>query len=271
MIPVIIIHKGFSDYLNHTIAQANKNNFVYFISDNNPNINLPNFEYIDISTLSNGLEFFKKNYVHLNTTPYDYELFCYYRWIVLENFMVQRNLDVIFYIDSDVLLFVDVNEEWLKFNQYEMTLLHRTAAISSFITMNAITNFNNLLINIYTNRNSYPFKKIESHYKVRQECGLMGGVCDMTILEYFHYNTDSGGGPGRIGEMMIITNDSTYDHNINTKDQDFAFKNSTKEVTIIDKIPYVFNEKLNKLIKFNSLHFQGNSKHLISKIYDQCN
>jgi len=185
--------------------------------------------------------------------------------------MEQNNFDKVFYIDSDVMLFSDVNKEWSKFDQFEMTLLHRTAAISSFITYKAINNFCNFLTNIFDDKNSYAFKKIESHFKIRQQHGLAGGVCDMTFLDYFHYDHLIGGGPGRIGEMMIIINDSTYDHNINAEDQDYLFENGIKKIEIFNKTPFIFNKKLNKYIKFNSIHFQGNAKNLIKSIYEQCN
>jgi len=271
MIPVILIHNGFQEYVKYNILQATKNNPVILLGDTNPNLEINNFEFVNYNNLLDGVDSFRFKYAHLSTNPFEYELFCYQRWFILRNFMKERNLEVIFYIDSDVLLFVDITKEWEKFNQFEMTLLHRTAAISSYMTYSGLNNFCNLLDNIYDDKNGYPYKKIESHFKVRQEFGLAGGVCDMTLLEYFHYNAESGGGPGRVGEMMTIIDDSTYDHNINAKDQDFSFKNGIKEIKIINKTPYVYNEKLKKDIKFNSLHFQGGSKHLMGNIYGQCN
>lgn len=267
MIPLIIIHSGFQDYLKYTIFQAHKNNKVYLLGNINPNFSLERLEFVDFNTLCDGFDAFKKNYIHLNTTPYDYELFCFQRWFILKNFMLTNKLDVVFYIDSDVLLYSDVNKEWAKYDQYDMTLLHRSAATSSFITYRAICNFCKLLINTYSNKNSYVFKKVESHFKVRRECNLPGGVCDMTLFEHFHREDDCGGGPGRVGEMMQIINDSTYDHNINAQDNDYSFKNGTKEIKIIDKHPYVFNLKLNKDIKFNAIHFQDRSKRMMGDIY----
>lgn len=271
MIPVVLIHKGFQDYLGYTLKQANKYNFVYLIGDTNPNYNLENYEFVNINELLDGCDEFASKYTHLSTNPMGYELFCYQRWFILKNFMKQRGLETTFYIDSDVMLFVNVDEEWPKFNQYDMTLLHRTAAIASFITYNGVDNFCNLMNTIYSDKNSYAYKKIASHFNVRQECGLAGGVCDMTLLEYFHYNADCGGGPGRVGEMMQIIDGSTYDHNINVSDQDFAIKNGIKDFKIVDGAPYVYSEKLKRDIKFNSLHFQGNAKQLISKTYGECN
>jgi len=270
MIPIIFIHSGLQDYLFYTLKQANNfNKYVYLIGDTNPNLNF--IEFFNMEEYNQGYDSFEKNYVHLSSNPYNFELFCYKRWFVLKNFMESKNIDVIFYCDSDVLLFTDIEKEWVNFNQYDMTLLHRSAAISSFITRRGITNFCNSLNKIYNDKNSYHYKKIASHYEVRKECNLPGGVCDMTLLDYFHYNDDLGGGPGRIGEMMSIINDSTYDHNINTPDQDFSMRNGLKDVKIINSIPYVYNEKLKKDIKFNSLHFQGASKFYIKRTYEKCN
>ena len=68
--------------------------------------------------------------------------------------MKKNNLDVVFYVDSDVLLFCDVNEEWEKYKQYDFTLLHRSAATSSFITMRGIDSFCDMLENLYSDKRS---------------------------------------------------------------------------------------------------------------------
>lgn len=268
-IPTIIIHSGFQNYLEYTIRQASKNNKVYLLCNVDINLGLENFETLNFNSLSDGFDDLKKNYVHLNTTPFEYELFCYQRWFILKNFMSMKKLDVVFYIDSDVLLYVDVTKEWPKYDQYDMTLLHRSQASSSFFTYRGICNFCKLLTSAYTNKNTYLFKKIESHFKVRHECRLPGGVCDMTLFEHFHREDDCGGGPGRVGEMMQIIDGSTYDHHINVPDNDYSFKNGKKEIKIIDKYPYVFNIKLNKDIRFNAIHFQGGAKNMIKGIYEQ--
>lgn len=270
MIPVVFIHKGYQDYLGCTLRQANKNNSIIFIGDTNLPFTSPTLTNIQISDNFQGCDEFKSHYQHLNTTPIDYEIFCYQRWFILKNVMEKNNLEVVFYVDSDVMLFTDITKEWDKFNQYDMTLLHRTAAISSYITLKGITHLCNLIMDTYKNKGSYNYKKIASHYHVRRECGLPGGVCDMTLLEFFHYSSEYGGGPGMVGEMMQIINNSTYDHNINVTDQGFTMSRGHKDYKIRDGIPYVFNHRLNKEIKFNSLHFQGGAKELIKGVYEQC-
>ena len=272
MIPVVLIHRGYQDYLKYSILQACRNNYVYLISDVKINTELfpKNFELVNIEDYSEGFNNFKNNYEHFNTTPYDFEVFCYHRWFILRNFMLKHNFDVTFYIDSDVMLMSDVEEEWDKFSQYHMTLAHRSAAVSSYMTYSGVDNFCNMLQKIYSEKDGYDFNKIVSHYKVRRQHGLPGGVCDMTLFEYFHYHAELGGGPGRVGEMMQIIDGSTYDHNINAADQDFEFINGLKHLKFSEGKIYCKNLHLNKDIKFNSVHCQGGAKPLMENIYEQC-
>ena len=267
---------GYQDYLRYSILQACKNNKVYLIGDVRPFDDSDNFTFLEIGLYNGGTDLFlsdrlQKCYIHLNTTPEGYERFCYCRWIILNSFMEKHNLDTVFYIDSDVLLFADVTSEWKKFDQYDMTLLHRSTGSASFMTSRGLNNFLTMFFDIYENKDSYHFQKIKSHFDIRQKYGLDGGVCDMTLLEHFHYHAELGGGPGRVGEMMQIIDRTTYDHNINVSDQDFAMLDGFKHIKIIDKKPYVYNEKLKQDIKFNGLHFQGNAKRLMRDIYEQCN
>jgi hypothetical protein len=92
----------------------------------------------------------------------------------------------------------------------------------------------------------------------------------MTLLEYFHYHSEFGGGPGRVGEMMTIIDGSTYDHNVNVPDQGFEFENGVKKLKVIDRKVFVYNNRLKRDIKFNSIHFQGGAKHMMESIYERC-
>lgn len=267
MIPIVLIHSGNPPYLKFSIRKALQKNKVYLIGDTNPQIDHKNFTFLDMKDyISDDYLKFQKIYKHLSTNNYGFEIFCFLRWFILKDFMLKNEIDVSFYIDSDVMVYVDVNDEYYKFDQYDFTLLHRTAGISSFVTKTGIDNFCNALISIYSDHNSYNFQKIESHFVIRQKHGLGGGVCDMTLLEFYHYHSDIGGGPGKVGEMMTIIDGSTYDHNINAQDQYFKF-NGMKEIEMIDGIPYVFSEKLNKKIKFNTLHFNSGAKSLMEKYF----
>ena len=267
MIPVVFIHMGNPSYLNFAIKQALKRNEVCLISDIKPDITSSRFQWVDIKDcMSDRYKLFQQAYVHMSTNPYDFELFCFLRWFVVHEYMKNTKNDVVFYTDSDVFLYVDVNDEFPKYAQYDLTLLHRCAPVSSFVTNKGIVNFTNFLLTTYQNQQSYNFEKIASHFVVRQKHNLSGGVCDMTLFEHFHYSSDVGGGPGKVGEMMSILNDSTYDHNINAEDQYFNF-NRIKQIEFVDGIPYVYSNKLNKPIKFNSIHFNSGAKSMMQEYY----
>lgn len=264
-IPVVFIHKGYQSYLDFTTKQSSKKNDVHFIGTNNPGNHV---NFFDISHYEKYIKEFVDLYEHLSTNGYEYELFCFLRWFILKEHMEKNNLDVVFYVDSDVMLYVNVTEEFKKFNQFDLTLLHRTAAISSYFTKTGLDNFCSFLINTYSNKLSYNYQKISSHYHIRNNFGLPGGVCDMTYFDFFHYMDDGGGGPGKVGEMMTILDGSTYDHNVNVPDQYFEFS-GIKNIKIIDDFPYVFNHKLKKDIRFNSIHFQGGAKNHIPNYFIQ--
>jgi len=275
VVPVVLIHSGLQPYLYTCINQALKNNKVYLLGSVDPSIDNENFTYIlPQDDMKKDIQEFSSLYVHMNTTPPDYELFCYTRWFVLRNFMEVNDIPVVMYIDSDVLLFQDATEGWKNFDNYIMSLVHRTSGHTSFITKEGIDSFCDMLLDIYSNKSGYHFNKIMSHFEIRQSAGLPGGVCDMTLLEYFHYHAEFGGGPGRIGEMMHIINDTTYDHNINVSDKDYEF-DGTKVLTKVKIFenhrdpPSVFNNRLGKFIKFNTLHFQGGAKRLMGEVYEK--
>lgn len=50
MIPVVLIHKGFQDYVKYSIQQANKKNHVYLLGDTNPNLALDNFQFVNYNS-----------------------------------------------------------------------------------------------------------------------------------------------------------------------------------------------------------------------------
>lgn len=250
-IPVIFIHNGNQEYLKLAIKKASERNRVVLIGNDNTNgiefYNLSN--YIDADYRN-----FQSIYIHLSTLPYEVELFCFLRWFILRNWMRSTNTDTVMYIDSDVLLYINAEEEFQKyFSFYDLTLVHRTSAHTSFFTRNGIENFCNFLLETYTNKHLYDYNKIASHYTVRSNHSLDGGVCDMTLLEFYQYKNY-----GKVGEMMFLQDNSTYDHNIHVSDFYFECKNNRKNVEFINGVPFVLNLKSNQKVKFNSLHCTGN-------------
>jgi len=257
-IPVILIHKGYDYDCQAAINQARFfKNDVTCITDNT---SLINCNIADIAKYQATSNEFKKHYVELSTcgVPY-YELFCFQRWFILFEYMRDNKIDEIFYIDSDVLLYTDVNDDREYFKNYIFTLVLKTAGLASYFSYNGLKSLCMFLMEIYSNKDSYEFAKIASHYHVRQDFKLPGGVCDMTLLEYYgRYKCANG-----VGEMTFIRDNAVYDHNINESDSFYELDNNIKKIKMIDGLPYCYNSHTKCDIRFKSLHFQGEAKGLI--------
>lgn len=257
-VPVVFIHKGtVPAYLKKNIELAGRNNDVDLIGTDN------------LSHYYTGRVMrFADAFHHMNTTNEQYELFCFQRWFYLLQYMKLKGAKTVLYLDSDVALFDDATHSWDKFFKlFDFTLVHRTSGHTSFWTEEGLSRFCDFLIETYEKK-KYDYEKIASHFTIRQKHGLPGGVCDMTLLEYYAYKVwDS------VGEMMHILPDySTYDHNINVPDQGFTMRAGVQgpikdfHMDPDHNFPYVYNKKLMKHIRFRSLHFQGNAKYLVESL-----
>ena len=247
-IPVVIIHKGLHRYVQVAINQAKFfANDVSVISDKS----FKNCLNYDIDKYSNFSKKFAKYYIHLSSTTVVWvELFCFQRWFVLYEFMKEQKIDKVFCMDSDVLLYTDASEDFKNYKNFIFTLSHESSGGNSYFTLNGIKRFCDFLIEAYRKKN-IDFVKVVS----------TGYVNDTSFLRYYaRYKY-----PNKIGEMTEILNGAVYDGNINVsggyefdKIKQFRFKN---------KIPYCYNSKLKKDIRFKCIHFGGYERKMLMGQY----
>lgn len=268
MIPVVFLHlKSATLVTEKVIQQAGKENKVFLIGDDHTRVlaNSPNVTFVDIGQVmdSDFIEF-QERYEHLSTNPASIELFCFLRWFAIKKFMEAFEYDRIFYADTDVMIYCDVTEEEKKYEQFDMTLIHRCCGSTSFISKTAITDFCNFTLDIYRNKGGHLYGELLNKFSNMQKHNKAGGVCDMTLLEMFHYADSVGGGPCKVGEMTHVIDNSTFDHNINVDDGGVYDHNGHhKNIIFEDGIPYCFHKRLDRLVKFNALHYQGPAKQLL--------
>jgi hypothetical protein len=256
VIPVILIHKGSQDYFKSVIQQASThNNDVIVLGDCDFKLG----RFFNIREYYKMASEFESVYENFSTNGKESELICFSRWFILKDFMQRNNIPIALHLDTDVLLYANAEDEWKKFNQFDFTLSHRCCGSNSFFTLEGLSNLCNFMLGVYKNKTSYEYDKITSHYFIRQKHGLSGGVCDMTLIEFYSYQHC-----GKIGEMMHIIENSAYDHNINESDQYFRMSpKGIKDVRFDGNTPYCFSERLKKPVQFNTLHFQGGAKRFI--------
>jgi hypothetical protein len=163
-----------------------------------------------------------------------------------------------FYIDSDVMLYADIELEQKKFSQFDFTLSYPPQVDSpsphcSFINnINALNDFCDFLKEIYLNDSLLNIMKLQF-----ERCAGHGGACDMTAFREYQKSARSN-----IGNTSIILNDSIYDHNIN-ESEGFEICNGIKNIHLCNGKPFCRSSDLNKEIQFKILHFQGGGKRLM--------
>lgn len=263
-VPVVFIHRGDGGgHVPCAINQAKVYNKEVILLGDESNKKLSNIcTHKMISDYSNISNEFLKVYVPLSTHG-DYETFCFQRWFVLYEWMKAEKRDVVLYLDSDIMLYADATKEYNdKFQQFALTLVHKCVGSNCYTTYEGLKDFCKFTYETYQQK-QYEFDRIAAHYHTMQKYHKTGGVCDMTYLEYYGRYIN----PAGTGELMYIINDSVYDHCISMPDKYYEMENGIKKVQFIDKLPYVKRFDVDKLIRFNTLHFQGGSKTIMGQFY----
>ena len=266
-LPIVFIHLNNSDYLKYSLGQSKKSNpesTVYLIGDSSNNC-YDFVEHHSLSEYSNAADDFAKIYKHYSSNAIKFELYCFQRWFVLKEFLISNKLEKCLYLDSDVMLYVDVTEEQVKFEQYDFTLCHMSSGGTFFLNrIDALESFCQFLMDVYKKKDRYNYDKMVAHFMVRRKNSLRGGVCDMTAFELYNFSH-----LGVAGEMIQIIDGSVYDSNINRPYPGFEMSNEIKKITWKNDLPYGTHVRTGCEVKFNTLHFQGKAKSLMKQFYTQ--
>ena len=276
--PIIVLHKGSSDYLKICLTQAkfsNPNSRIILLGDETNETLAKQVgaeHYLICNYFSKALEF-EKIYKHYSTNSYNFELFCFQRWFVVDEFINSEGLDKFLHIDSDVLLYADFSKE-LEFidfiNNYDLTYSDASAHTSFFNSRRALCEFCNFIFEIFSDDSFVAqFENNPDNDKIyfkqgELELSLIKPLSDMTLIYFFT----------KLNRVKCLDTSST----------DFAggFINTNFTCASMGCAPFgsvsytVFDAKNNpyflkpggdmpKLIRMYSIHFQGWKKGLMSK------
>ena len=265
-IPVVFIHQGVGlPHLPLAIKQACRfgNQVVLLGDDHNKGIQECT-KWESLAIYAGTADAFSKVYVHhQDITRYNFELFCICRWFILRDWLKSNNVQECFCFDSDVMFYANAIEEAKKFNGLDFTLGFGHWG-NGYFSLRGLEAFCQFVHSTYVNK-GYDYDRLVSHYELRKKHGLLGGVCDMTLFELYR-NTIN---PAGVGELMHITADgSTYDHVISISDGYEMDSPLLKRIYIANNLPWCKQLSTGRMIRFNTLHFQGNSKLLMQTFFD---
>ena len=270
----VIVHMGYTDYLEKNLMITSKTNRIYLIGDESvrhlgkiENVIFVNIEkYLTTSRIDN----YKKNFTNYSYNNGQFELFCFMRMFIIQDFLKDYGFDKIFHIDSDNVLLHDVNRypftksNAMVINDNSDELRMSNSIHSSLITPLFCDTFEQLYNDIFVNKSKFNLieKKIKHHNTIKK-----GGICDMTF--YYLMEQSKNIDIQNLSEPVTMNDEQyVFINNINNG-EGYKSRNQYKmngdyidisnENRIYDKI------ENNKYNLFN-LHYQGQAKELLSKI-----
>ncbi len=270
-VPVVFCHSGNQEYLRCAIQAAEKSgNKVVLLGDmtnerfcnnwiNQHELNLDSYQQ------------FEKVYKHLSTNSPSFELGCFKRYFLIKSYMESIGINACFMVDSDVLLFQDLNELDIR-KEMHIVLSRRleqpqygwTASPHIFYcTIGALNEFIDFLFAEYSDNLS----QLQEKYDYYQQNSKPGGVCDMTLL--YLWSID------RSDCLNLCTiHDPVYDLSVQSINQ-FADKVFVKDTLLnMKKIVLVNNEyqfclRNGTRTKAAAIHFQGTAKSLMCDYWNR--
>ncbi len=262
-LPIVFIQKDDAKYLNLALKRAkasNPDSRLIVIGDNlSPKVDYA--EYYSMKGLSKNAKKFREKYVHLSTVSFDFELFCFERWFMLNEFMHREKIASCIHLDHDVLLYSNVTTEQKKYSKTPFAYSFGTSGYTFFI--NDLKKFDELcsfMLSLYTNKKR--LAGLRKMYEDRLQKHLLGGVCDMTALKiYAEENHD------KTTDVSKITNGGVFDHNLNSSDG-FEMFCGIKKIVLRNGLPSGVLESSKKEILLKSIHLQGVSKSLMPAFSD---
>ena len=161
------------------------------------------------------------------------------------------------------MLYTDVTKEQKKFAPFDFTLSFKTCGSIFFLYfVDALADFCQFLIDIYTKKERLYFDKMLAQYAIFKKNGMTGGACDMTAFDFYSYDHF-----GEIGEVSQIIDGSVFDPGINVPHPGFEMEKGIKKIIWKNAVPYGIQLRTAEEIKFNSLHFQGETKRFMNQYY----
>jgi hypothetical protein len=268
-VPIVFIHEGYGKYLPYALYQAKA------YGCDSPVVLLGGaVDYNGIlsealvSVAIPEMDEFKRVYRHMSTHAVKFELFCWLRWFYLLGYMRKNAIDVVWYFDSDVLIFGSP-AEWAKLypdlsqgcafsvpESLERESIGAASAHVSYWNRGRLEEFCRFCIDSYGDPTISAL--YEAMWSNHQKTGAGGGVCDMTTLFLYakrHSHT--------VVSLSKIHSGGVFDHNVNVSanyiDSEYDLEAGLKKIYRCGrKIEFALLNGVQ--VDARAVHFQGNAK-----------
>lgn len=276
---IIFVHKGFPLYFRIALEHAcitQPNTRIIVLTDNVNYKNQiskkhqPHLEFYPIEEYSKSASQFEPLYVHMSPNSIDFELICFKRWFIINEFVKAQNksnensIFDFFCCDSDNLVYSDVCEiSKSRLEGKTISITNRICPNCTYFTIDSIDFFCSYIMEQYSKTEN--MNRLKLFYKEKVEKKL-GGICDMTMFELLEQDK-----PGMIHDFGKIQNGHVFDNQIfSAEGLNVKFKTShcLKQIKFKNKIPYGLyfdSDGSKQKVIFDVLHFNAGSKVYMGK------
>lgn len=248
-IPIIFCHRGNSDYLQYSLLQARRTNPdapILLFGDESNNC-YPFVTHLKAES-SRAAQDFAANYVHLSVNPPDYELYCFLRWFMILGHCARHKIRRFFYVDSDVMLYTDVNRA--EFQEFAWGMTGHNMAMG-FFTTDLLKEFCLYLINQY--RDAAVVADLREEFRQKQQAGQAIAISDMLFAARF-----VSAHPDVYQDLSAIRHGSAFNENIRSAETTvYAAKGKIAGIILVQGIPYLYHQERQQWVKLHSIHCQG--------------
>lgn len=258
-IPLILVHKGNSSYLKSVVAHNyafNKDADIYLLGDDE-NCKIPFVKHYMMEQYSATAAAFAKIYEHMSSNPYQFELGCFQRWFIINEFVRQQGIEHFLYLDSDVLLFCNVKEVFNHFLQYDFTISQGHSPHIALFNSESLNRFSNYITELYK-RPDY-IERFRLRYQEFTDDHRLGGICDMFAFSLYQQDVSHD-----VKEISETSGEFYFDSNFNESDG-FEMKAGLKKIYWKNNLPYAKTIDVGTYVRVYALHFQGAAKSQVRK------
>ncbi|MGV3706983.1 MAG: hypothetical protein ACO1NU_16555 [Arcticibacter sp.] len=258
-IPIIFVHRGDAPYLKHVFAHTHafNNDSNIFLLGDEANSGHAYVNHIRMDDYAERAKEFEKVYKHMSSNSYDFELFCFQRWFIINDFVQTHDIENFLCLDSDALLFCGVDKTFENFKQYDFTISQGHSPHFTLFSRSSLDRFCNYLTELYT-KPEYIERSLRN-FRVFQEEKRQGGICDMFAFSFYTDDISNN-----VRELSQLSEDMYFDSNINEADG-FECDRNRKRIYWKNNLPYGRISDTGEYVRFYGLHFQGAAKSSIQK------
>ena len=276
---VVFIHKGYSWFLPYALYNARSYNLddVILLTDKE-SANTYKGIQLELFYDYNSPEVieFKKNYKHMSTNSSDFEQFCWIRWFYLLNLMKRKNIQSVFYFDSDVLIYSSISDMIKCYSDLKLkcgfcipkqdydSLRWTASGHASFWTLDMLEAFCDFILKSF--QKSHYMKLYEKKWAWHRSSATQGGICDMTTLFLFWKEKSD-----EIINLLKSHNGIVFDHSINFGSNyyvnQYQEEKRMKKFDFSGGVPYFFIRDSEIKERVFALHFQSGAKKYMPLYY----